>query len=146
MKGIDFFNIRTDETVWVNRSAQIKAMIESSDMGVNRQSDRGWRLGKVWVNKLREARQDRQLMQDLATKYGGNEVTDRDLLVAVYRRERNAEKQAKRYEDTAPYEEKYLESIKPKAEKAQEPKSSKQFPDQRCLALGVLGLELMAPS
>ena len=113
MKGIDFFNIKTGETIYVRRDAQIKGLIESSDMGVNRQSDVGWRLGQEWVAKLRVARQDRQLMQDLATKYGGNEVTDRDLMVAVYTREANAEKQAKRYEEDAPYEQEYLESIKP---------------------------------
>ena len=44
MKGIDFFNIKTGETIYVRRDAQIKALIESSDMGVNRQSDMGWRL------------------------------------------------------------------------------------------------------
>jgi hypothetical protein len=113
MKGIDFFNIKTGETIYVRRDAQIKALIESSDMGVNRQSDMGWRLGKEWVAKLRVARQDRQLMQDLAVKFGGNEVTDRDLMVAVYSREQNAEKQAQRYDNDAPYEQEYLESIKP---------------------------------
>jgi len=113
MKGIDFFNIKTGETIYVRRDAQIKGLIESSDMGVNRQSDVGWRLGKEWVAKLREARQDRQLMQDLAVKFGGNEVTDRDLMVAVYSREQNAEKQAQKYENDAPYEQEYLESIKP---------------------------------
>lgn len=112
MKGIDFFNIKTGETIYVRRDAQIKGLIESSDMGVNRQSDVGWRLGKEWVAKLREARQDRQLMQDLAVKFGGNEVTDRDLMVAVYSREQNAEKQAKKYEEDAPFEQEYLESIK----------------------------------
>jgi len=112
MKGIDFFNIKTGETIYVRRDAQIKALIESSDMGVNRQSDMGWRLGKEWVQKLRVARQDRQLMQDLAVKFGGNEVTDRDLMVAVYSREQNAEKQAKKYEEDAPFEQEYLESIK----------------------------------
>lgn len=112
-KGIDFFNIKTGETIYVRRDAQIKALIESSDMGVNRQSDMGWRLGKEWVAKLRVARQDRQLMQDLAVKFGGNEVTDRDLMVAVYSREQNAEKQAQKYENDAPYEQEYLESIKP---------------------------------
>ena len=112
MKGIDFFNIKTGETIYVRRDAQIKALIESSDMGVNRQSDMGWRLGKEWVQKLRVARQDRQLMQDLAVKFGGNEVTDRDLMVAIYSREQNAEKQAKKYEEDAPFEQEYLESIK----------------------------------
>ena len=52
-------------------------------------------------------------MQDLAVKFGGNEVTDRDLMVAVYSREQNAEKQAQKYENDAPYEQEYLESIKP---------------------------------
>ena len=128
IKGIDFFNIRTREEVWVKRPAQIKAFIESSDMAVNRQSDVGWRLGKEWVQKLREARNDSQLMNELTRKYGGGEVTDRDLMVAVYNRERNAAKQAQKHKNSAPYEQEYLESIKPKAEKVekpQEPKSSK---------------------
>lgn len=124
-KGIDFFNIKTGETIYVRRDAQIKALIESSDMGVNRQSDMGWRLGKEWVAKLRVARQDQKLMQDLAVKFGGNEVKDRDLMVAVYTREENAEKQAKRYEDDAPYEQEYLESIKPKQEGSEAPKAKK---------------------
>lgn len=125
LKGVDFFNIKTGESIYVKRPAQLKALIESSDMGVNRQSDMGWRLGKEWVQKLREARLDQALMQDLAVKYGGKEVTDRDLMVAVYQREINAAKQAKRYADDAPYEQEYLESIKPKTEKTTEPKSSK---------------------
>ena len=125
IKGVDFFNVKSRETIWVKRPAQLKALIESSDMAVNRQSDVGWRLGKEWVQKLREARLDQQLMEDLSKKYGGAEVTDRDLLVAVYRRERNMAKQAQRYANDAPYEQEYLESIKPKTEKPQESKSSK---------------------
>lgn len=128
IKGIDFFNIKTGETIYVRRPAQIKALIESSNMGVNRQSDVGWRLGKEWTHKLRNARQDRQLMQELATKYGGKEVTDRDLMVAVYSREVNAIKQNKKYEDSAPYEQEYLESIQPKQATGGEnytPKNSK---------------------
>lgn len=144
-KGIDFFNVKSRETVWVRRPAQIKAFIESSDMGVNRQSDVGWRLGKEWVQKLREARQDSQLMNELARKYGGGEVKDRDLMVAVYKRELNAEKQAQRYTDNAPYEQEYLESIKPKEEKTQEPKSSKQSPYLRCRTLVGQTLVCSAP-
>lgn len=125
LKGVDFFNIKSRETIWVRRPAQLKAIIESSDMAVNRQSDVGWRLGKEWVQKLREARLDQQLMQELAVKYGDAEVKDRDLIVAVYQRERNMAKQAQRYANDAPYEQEYLESIKPKAEKLQETKSSK---------------------
>jgi hypothetical protein len=131
LKGIDFFNIKTGETIYVRRPAQIKALIESSDMGVNRKSDVGWRLGKEWVQKLREARADRQLMAELATKFGGAEVVDRDLMVAVYNREVNAIRQAKKYADSAPFEEQYLQDIKPVQEKqaaggeTYTPKSSK---------------------
>lgn len=125
LKGVDFFNIKSRETIWVRRPAQLKAIIESSDMSVNRQSDVGWRLGKEWVQKLREARLDQQLMQELATKYGDAEVKDRDLIVAVYRRERNMAKQAQRYANDAPYEQEYLESIKPKNTQTEKPKSSK---------------------
>ena len=117
MKGIDFFNIKSGEQIWVKRPAQIKAMIESSDMSVNRQSDVGWRLGAEWVTRLRKARGDKALMAQLATKYGSSEVTDRDLLVAVYRQEAIAEKQRKSRSDHNPYEQEYLESIKPKQAK-----------------------------
>jgi hypothetical protein len=122
LKGVDFFNIKTGETIYVKRPAQLKAIIESSDMAVNRQSDVGWRLGKEWVQKLREARLDKALMRELSVKYGGDEVTDRDLMVAVYIQERNMAKQAQRYAKDAPFEQEYLESIKPKE---QQPKSSK---------------------
>lgn len=121
-KGIDFFNIKTGETIYVRRDAQIKALIESSDMGVNRQSDRGWRLGKEWVHKLRVARTDTTLMENLSQKYGGDEVTDRDLMVTIYQREAKAEQQAQKHYETAPYEQEYLEAIKPKTE---QPKSNK---------------------
>ncbi|HPR10660.1 MAG TPA: hypothetical protein PLJ04_03700 [Candidatus Saccharibacteria bacterium] len=123
IKGIDFFNIKTGETIYVRRPAQIKALIESSDMGVNRQSDVGWRLGKEWVHKLRQARTDRALMDKLTEKYGGDDVKDRDLLVSVYQRELKYENQVKKYEEVAPYEEEYLESIKPKAEVPQPTKT-----------------------
>lgn len=89
---IDFYNIDTGEEVKVRRPAQIKAVIESSDMGVNKQSDRGWRIGKEWFNKLEAARTDRSLIRDIAKMAGGaDKVTDTDILVAVYEREVEAD-------------------------------------------------------
>lgn len=117
---IDFFNIKTGETVRLNRPAQIRAAIESSDMGVNRRSDMGWRLGKEWKARLRKARQDRELMSALATMYDG-EVTESQLLIEVFKRELRAEKQAKLYADDAPYEEEYRASIKPAQEEVEAP-------------------------
>lgn len=110
---VDFFNINTGETIYVDRPAQIKAAIESSDLGVNRQSDRGWRIGKEWKAKLRQARDDRHLMGELAKMYGGD-VSESQLLVAVFRREAIAARQKKSYQDTAPFEDEYHRSIAPK--------------------------------
>jgi hypothetical protein len=111
---IDFFNVRTGETVEVSRPAQIKAAIESSDLGVNRQSDRGWRLGKKWITKLRKARTDKALIESLVKKSGG-EVTDTNLLVALWQREARMAKQRQLYEENdAPFEEQYQNDIRPK--------------------------------
>jgi prenyltransferase beta subunit len=81
--AIDWFNIKTGETVYTSRPAQIKGLIESSDLGVNRQSDVGWRLGKEWVAKLRKARNNREMMANLG-KMSGGDVTDTQLLVAIF--------------------------------------------------------------
>jgi hypothetical protein len=119
LKGIDWYNIKTDETVYTRRPAQIKALIESSDLGVNRQSDRGWRIGAEWYKKLRAARNDRQFMEKLYEKYG-EDVSDSNALVALFQREERANQQNKRYEDEAPFEQKYQDSLK--TEPVSEPK------------------------
>ena len=111
--AIDWFNIKTGETVYTSRPAQIKGLIESSDLGVNKQSDRGWRLGKEWTAKLRRARTDRALLTELG-KLSGGEVTDTQLIVAVFEREAAAERQMKSFEDDAPFEQEYLTMIAPK--------------------------------
>ena len=110
--AIDWFNIRSGETVYTQRPAQIKALIESSDLGVNRQSDKGWRLGKDWTRRLRNARGNRTLIAELS-KLSGGDVTDTQLLVALFEREAAADRETKAYEDEAPYEREYLDSINP---------------------------------
>lgn len=114
--AIDWFNIQTGEKVYTARSAQIKALIESSDLGVNRQSDRGWRLGAEWTKKLRAARANRPLLAELG-KLSGGDVTDTQLIVALFEREAEADKQAEQIANDAPFEQEYLESIKPKSSK-----------------------------
>ena len=116
MAKIAWFNVKTGETVYTERPAQIKALIESSDLGVNRQSDRGWRLGKEWTRKLRSARNDRNLMSQLGRMSGGD-VTDTQLLVALFQREAEADKQQALDKDDAPFEQEYFDSIKPKSSK-----------------------------
>jgi hypothetical protein len=118
MAEIDWFNIKSGETVLTSRPAQIKALIESSDLGVNRQSDKGWRLGKEWTRRLRNGRNDRTLISSLSRMSGGD-VTDTQLLVALFEREAAADKQEQIHDDDAPFEQEYLDSIKPK-----QPKSS----------------------
>lgn len=115
--AIDWFNIKSGETVYTKRPAQIKALIESSDIGVNgRKSDKGWRLGKQWTWKLRNARNNRSLMAELS-KLSGGEVTDTQLLVALFEREKAADEQAKMHTDDAPFEQEYRESLEPKSSK-----------------------------
>lgn len=109
---VDFFNINTGETIYVNRPAQIKAAIESSDLGINRQSDRGWRIGKEWKAKLRQARGNRELMNNLAVKYNG-EVTEAQLLVAVFARESRLARQSDFGYEEGKFEQQYMEDIKP---------------------------------
>lgn len=109
-KGIDWFNIKTGETIYTARPAQIKAIIESSDLGVNRQSDMGWRIGPEWHAKLKKARKDRELMNVLLSRYNGD-VSESNLMVEIYRRERQAAKEAERIEDEAPFEQEYLDSL-----------------------------------
>jgi hypothetical protein len=107
--------------MWLSRPAQIRAAIESSDLGVNRRSDRGWRLGKEWKARLRKARQDRELMNALSVKYGDEVPTESQLLVEVFRREVRAERQAKIYDEDSAFEDEYRESIRPAQESVQEP-------------------------
>lgn len=111
MAEIDWFNVETGERVYTKRPAQIKALINSSDLGVNRQSDKGWRLGKEWVKKLRAAYNDKALMSELS-KASGGEVTDVQVLIALFDRESAAEKQAEARDNIAPFEQEYLESLK----------------------------------
>lgn len=113
--AVDWFNIKSGEEIKTKRPAQIKALIESSDMGVNRQSDKGWRLGKEWVAKLRKGRQDKVLMGELLKLSGDGTVTDTQLLVTLFQRELEAAREAERYAEEAPFEQQYLESIKPKS-------------------------------
>jgi len=114
--AIDWFNIKSGEKIKTARPAQIKALIESSDLGVNRQSDKGWRLGAEWVKKLNRGRQDRALIASLG-KMSGGEVTDTQLLVAIFSQESQMQSQLDAHEDDAPFEQEYLESIRPKSNK-----------------------------
>lgn len=109
--SVDWFNVKTGEKVYTSRPAQIKAFINSSNLGVNRQSDRGWRIGKEWYKKLKMARQDRSLMTELAKESGG-EVEEAQLLVAVFNRELLAQREMQRYDDQAPFEQEYEESLR----------------------------------
>ena len=106
---IDFFNIKTGEKVNLTRDAQIKAFIESSDLGVNPSSDKGWRLSPEWVKKLNEARKDADFI-NAVSKAVKDTVTDRHLAVELFKRERNLQKQAQAANDNK-YEKQYQESI-----------------------------------
>lgn len=111
MKGVDFFNIRTGEKAEVSRPAQLKAYIESSDMGKNRQSDMKWRLGASWIKKIEKAKDDITFIDYMNKQYGGS-FEDVDILIELYNREAVVEARKKRRSNDNPFEEQYLESLK----------------------------------
>lgn len=111
--SVGWFNIRSGEVVYTDKPPQIKGYIESSDMGVNKQSDKGWRLDPEWVNKLRKARRDRALMATLS-KMSGGEVTDMNVLVAVFESESMAFAEVGAESEDTPFEQEYLDKIRQK--------------------------------
>lgn len=126
--SVGWFNIETSEIVYAARPAQIKALIESSDLGVNRSSDKGWRLDKEWVDKVKAGRRDPELIKDLRKMAGGS-VTDTQLLVAIFERELALAREIKYDQEESPFEQEYLESLKsnkvPEGGATYTPKSSK---------------------
>lgn len=110
--GITFYDMRTGEESIVSRPAQIKAYVESSDMGVNRQSDVGIRLGAEWVKKIRKAKKNGAFMQEILKQYGKS-FKDVDILIELYSREATAIalQQIEESDDFA-FEDAYLSSIK----------------------------------
>lgn len=126
--SVGWFNVETSEIIFTSRPAQIKALIESSDLGVNKSSDKGWRLDKEWIDKVKAGRRDPELIKELRKMAGGT-VTDTQLLVAIFEREQALAREIELDKDDAPFEQAYLESLKsnkvPEGGATYTPKSSK---------------------
>jgi len=115
-EGIVFFNVKSGERAYAKLEAQIQAYINSSDMGVNasRGQDFGWKLDAEWVKKVRAFRENSNKMEFLLSKNGGQTPTTPQILYAIYG------EQLRRYEqqqedESSPFEDEYLDAIKPKA-------------------------------
>jgi len=117
-KGISFTNMKTGETLYAKTDPQIQAFINSSDMGINasRGQDFKWRLGAPWVKKVRKFRLDEAKMERIADKNGGKEPTTAQILYAIYGEQLRVARQ-RAAEESTPYEEQYLEDIKPEPKK-----------------------------
>ena len=111
-KGIGFFNIKSGRTHYASLEPQIQAYINSSDMGVNasRGQDYGWRLDPEWVKAVKEFRRDQTKMSILTSKSDGRSPTTVTILYYLFGEQlrNHAELEA---EDSAPFEEKYLQDI-----------------------------------
>jgi hypothetical protein len=122
-KGVEFYNVKSDDTHYARSQAQIQAYLNSSDMGVNasRGQDYGWKLGAEWVKKVRAFRKDDTKMSILVAKNNGQNPSTPQILYAIYGEElRRAS--AIRDEQDAPYEEKYRKAIS----EAPEPSKTEQ--------------------
>lgn len=121
-KGIEFYNIKTGETRFAQLEAQIQAYINSSDMGINasRDQDFFWRLGPVWVKKVRRYRRDETKMELLANRNGGNKVTTTQILYAIYGEELRAA-QERADENETPFEQEYLDNISERSDEKAAP-------------------------
>jgi hypothetical protein len=126
-QGVPFFNVKSGETMWAKTEAQIQAFINSSDMGINasRDQDFGWRLAPEWVKKVRTFRRDEVKMERLTSRNGGQKVTTPQILYTIYGDQVRAY-QERIEEDSAPFEEQYLQDISGKNE---QPKVAVQQPD-----------------
>ena len=121
-QGISFFNIKSGETHYCRLEPTIQAYINSSDMGINasRDQDFGWRLSKEWVQAIRDFRQDETKMALLTTKNGGEKVSTTQILYAIYGDQMRNYQQAVE-DDSAPFEEQYLNDISAKKAAAPSP-------------------------
>lgn len=70
--GIKLERITTGEVIELDRPAQIAAIINSSDLGLNasKGQDYGWRLAPVVVGEIDDIRKDVQTMQLIAREKG----------------------------------------------------------------------------
>jgi len=121
-EGIPFYSIKSGDTFYARSSAQIQAMINSSDMGINasRGQDFGWRLAPKWVKKVKAFRNDTFKMERLSEKYGGADPTTTQILYYIYSELVNAFNRRKSQEEN-PFESQYLKDISEPALEVAEP-------------------------
>lgn len=111
VKGIKWFNIQTGEERYTISEAQISAMINSSDMGINasRGQDFSWRLDPEYVKLVKNYRNNENKMSLLASNTDGP-VDDVKILFAIYTEQIRAA-QARKQEERRPFEAEYLRKV-----------------------------------
>lgn len=132
-KGIPFFSINTGETHYARLEPTIQAYINSSDMGINasRGQDFGWRLGKEWVQKVRDFRLDETKMDTLAAKLrldDGEVPNTIQILNYMYGREVRQYLQRLK-DDESPFAEQYQQDIAQTSQAEQPSTDAEEVPD-----------------
>lgn len=146
-KGVEFFSIQTGETMYARLEPTIAAFINSSDLSINasRGQDYGWRLGKSWVQRVREFKKNDTQMAILASKNGGQQPTTVQILRYLYSQD-VAKYQRALQEAENPYEHEYLESIRETAPVENEPSSAPDLVDSQDDDMGSVIDEVVAPA
>lgn len=113
--GIEFFSIKTGETLYGKLEPTIAALINSSDMGINasRGQDFGWKLGAKWVKKVDTFSRDEDKMDTLAVKLrleDGDTPSTIQILYYIYGREVRKYLQRLKDDDT-PFAQQYQEDL-----------------------------------
>lgn len=126
-KGVPFFSIESGDTHYARLEPQIQAYINSSDMGINasRGQDKGWRLGKEWVHKVREFQQNEEKMERLMAKNGGQDPTTPQILYAIYGEQVRGFMQ-RRKAAKKPFEQEYLRDIQDDPQPEEEVRNANQ--------------------
>jgi hypothetical protein len=123
-KGIGFFNIKTGETHYARLEPQVQAFINSSDLGINasRGQDFGWRLEPSWVKAVKAFRRNETKMEVITNRNGGKSPTTTQILYAIYGEQLRAAA-ARAEDESAPFEQEYLQEINSKTEEKPSTKS-----------------------
>lgn len=115
--GIKFENIRTGEVVVLERSAQIAAFLNSSDLSPNasKGQDYKWRLGVEIISQIDDIRKDVRLMQSIAQEKGMlvQDLSTHDLLYYIVQQQQAAKDlELEAAESNPEYEESYEARIR----------------------------------
>jgi len=92
--GIKFERITDGTIVEVERPAQVAALVNSSDLGINasRGQDHGWRLAPEVVSEIDDIKADMRALQDIARQKGlmVQDITTYDIVDYIFAQQQAA--------------------------------------------------------